>query len=236
MRCPRRVRASVAGGHDVSALYFETDTADGFREPGLSKERRLEPQIIIGLLTDATGFPLAVEAFEGDKAETATMLPVINAFKTAHQLTEVTVVADAGMRVVVHPRDPHPVGAHVVTRWRRQHPSQDVPDGHVFTHTLLLGFGCFHTLPSGRWPPYIAGASHAAAPGVTLLMFGFRRRGVAPMHAGMTLDEVRQCFTGAGWEQVDAERTSAEEMVERRVGRVIDHFELWCYRLRRTSS
>ena len=44
-----------------------------------------------------TGFPLTVEAFEGNKAETATMLPVINAFKTAHQLTDVTVVADAGM-------------------------------------------------------------------------------------------------------------------------------------------
>ena len=58
-------------------LYFETDQGDGFREPGFSKERRLEPQITIGLLTDATGFPLAVEAFEGNKAETATMLPTI---------------------------------------------------------------------------------------------------------------------------------------------------------------
>jgi hypothetical protein len=41
---------------DVSTLYFETDKADGFREPGYSKERRLEPRITIGLLTDATGF------------------------------------------------------------------------------------------------------------------------------------------------------------------------------------
>ena len=83
--------------YDVSTLYFETDAGDGFREPGFSKERRLEPQITLGLLTDATGFPLTVEAFEGNKAETATMLPVINAFKAAHQLTDVTVVADAGM-------------------------------------------------------------------------------------------------------------------------------------------
>ncbi len=83
--------------YDVSTLYFETDAGDGFREPGFSKERRLEPQITIGLLTDASGFPLAVEAFEGNRAETATMLPVINAFKTAHRLTDVTVVADAGM-------------------------------------------------------------------------------------------------------------------------------------------
>jgi hypothetical protein len=50
---------------DVSTLYFETDAGDGFREPGFSKERRLEPQITLGLLTDAAGFPLAVEAFEG---------------------------------------------------------------------------------------------------------------------------------------------------------------------------
>ena len=95
-RTPRLGPASLVL-YDVTTLYFETDAGDGFREPGFSKERRLEPQITLGLLTDAAGFPLMVEAFEGNKAETATMLPVINAFKTAHQLTDVTVVADAGM-------------------------------------------------------------------------------------------------------------------------------------------
>jgi hypothetical protein len=35
--------------YDLSTLYFETDTGDGFREPGFSKERRLDPQITIGL-------------------------------------------------------------------------------------------------------------------------------------------------------------------------------------------
>jgi Transposase DDE domain len=83
--------------YDVSTLYFETDTGDGFREPGFSKERRLEPQITTGLLTGAGGFPLMVSAFEGNKAETRTMLPVIEAFMAAHQLPDVTVVADAGM-------------------------------------------------------------------------------------------------------------------------------------------
>ena len=70
---------------DVSTLYFETDAGDGFREPGFSKERRLEPQITIGLLTDAAGFPLMVSAFEGNTAETTTMLPVIQAFMTARR-------------------------------------------------------------------------------------------------------------------------------------------------------
>jgi transposase len=68
----------------VSTLYFEAAKADGFREPGFSKERRLEPQITIGLLTDGSGFPLMVEAFEGNKAETKTMLPTITSFMAAH--------------------------------------------------------------------------------------------------------------------------------------------------------
>ena len=106
--------------YDVSTLYFETDAGDGFREPGFSKERRLEPQITIGLLTDATGFPLMVEAFEGNKAETTTMLPVINAFKAAHQPDRRhrgrrrrddlrgQPERDRGRRAVVHPGHPHP--------------------------------------------------------------------------------------------------------------------------------
>src|SRR5689334_8900309 len=40
--------------YDVSTLYFETDQGDGFREPGFSKERRLEPQITIGLVYHRT--------------------------------------------------------------------------------------------------------------------------------------------------------------------------------------
>jgi hypothetical protein len=131
--------------YDVSTLYFETDAADGFREPGFSKERRLEPQITIGLLTDATGFPLMVQAFEGNKAETATMLPVINAFKAAHRLTEVTVVADAGMISEANQTAIQAAGLsfilgtkiprlpQVVAEWRDTHLGLGIPDGHVFT-------------------------------------------------------------------------------------------------------
>ena len=48
--------------YDVSTLYFETDQGDGFREPGFSRERRLDPQITIGLLAGQDGFPLMVPA------------------------------------------------------------------------------------------------------------------------------------------------------------------------------
>ena len=57
----------------------------------------MEPQIIIGLLVDQNGFPLGLQSFEGNKAETKTILPVIEAFQAQHRLSKVTVVADAAM-------------------------------------------------------------------------------------------------------------------------------------------
>ena len=136
---------------DVSTLYFETDTGDGFREPGFSKERRLEPQITIGLLTGQDGFPLMVSAFEGNKAETKTMLPVIEEFMAAHGLPEVTVVADAGMISEANQKAIEAAGLsfilgaklphvpYAVKQWRREHPGQDIPDGHVFTQPWPAG-------------------------------------------------------------------------------------------------
>jgi hypothetical protein len=65
------------------------------RDPGpavASRTAQVQP-----LDRDRLPDKLMVHAFEGNKAETATMLPVINAFKPAHRLTEVTVLADPGM-------------------------------------------------------------------------------------------------------------------------------------------
>lgn len=60
-------------------------------------ECRPDPQITIGLLTDAAGFRLIVNAFEGNSVETNTMLPAIQLLMTAHQLVVVAVVAVASM-------------------------------------------------------------------------------------------------------------------------------------------
>jgi DDE family transposase len=137
--------------YDVSTLYFETDAGDGFRESGYSKERRLEPQITIGLLTGADGFPLMVSAFEGNKAETKTMLPVIEALMAAHGLPDVTVVADAGMISEANQKNIEAAGLsfilgmkiphvpYVVKQWRRDHPGEPIPDGHVFTQPWPAG-------------------------------------------------------------------------------------------------
>jgi len=131
--------------YDVSTLYFETDAGDGFREPGFSKERRLEPQITLGLLTDASGSRRRWLRLRATKPRPATMLPVINAFKTAHNLTDVTVVADAGMISEANQVALQAAGLSfilgtrilhlpdVVREWRDQHPDGPVPDGLVLT-------------------------------------------------------------------------------------------------------
>jgi hypothetical protein len=99
----------------------------------------------MGLLTDASGFPLMFQACQGNKAETAAMLPVVNAFKAAHQLTDVTVVANAGMISEANQTAIAAAGLSfilgtripflpdVVREWRDTHPGQEIPDGHVLT-------------------------------------------------------------------------------------------------------
>ena len=83
--------------YDVTTLYFEVQKDDDYRKPGLSKERRLEPQITVGLLVDSTGFPLEIQSFEGNKAEVKTIIPVLQSFKKRHGLKKITVTADAAM-------------------------------------------------------------------------------------------------------------------------------------------
>ena len=137
--------------YDASTLYFETSEGDGFREPGYSKERRLEPQITIGLLTDTSGFPLQLHAFEGNTAETKTMLPVIERFLADHPVKDVTVVADAGMlslknrNRIVDAGLSYIIGQkvpempYVIEKWKRDHPGQAIEDGQIFTATTYTG-------------------------------------------------------------------------------------------------
>ena len=43
--------------YDVTTLYFEAEKEDDLRKVGYSKERRVDPQIVVGLLVDRGGFP-----------------------------------------------------------------------------------------------------------------------------------------------------------------------------------
>jgi hypothetical protein len=67
----------------------------GSGRAGSPRSAAWTPQITIGLLTGQAGFPRMVEAL-GQQGRDKTMLPVIKSFMAAHQLPDVTVVADAG--------------------------------------------------------------------------------------------------------------------------------------------
>lgn len=83
--------------YDVTTLYFEADKEDDLRRVGYSKERRVDPQIIVGLLVDRGGFPLRIGCWEGDRAETTTIVPVVREFVRSAGIEHLVVVADAGM-------------------------------------------------------------------------------------------------------------------------------------------
>src|SRR5699024_8953237 len=83
--------------YDVTTLYFEAEHEDEYRKVGYSKERRVDPQIVVGLLVDRNGFPLEIHSFEGNTAETHTILPVLEAFQQRHQVADMVAVADSGM-------------------------------------------------------------------------------------------------------------------------------------------
>ena len=83
--------------YDVTTLYFEGEKEDELRKVGYSKERRVDPQIVVGLLVDRHGFPLEIGCFEGNKAETLTIIPIVKQFAERHGIADMVVVADAGM-------------------------------------------------------------------------------------------------------------------------------------------
>ncbi len=83
--------------YDVTTLYFEAEHEDELRKVGYSKERRVDPQIVVGLLVDRRGFPLEVGCFEGNKAETLTIVPIVKQFQERHGIEGMVIVADAGM-------------------------------------------------------------------------------------------------------------------------------------------
>jgi hypothetical protein len=83
--------------YDVSSTYFEGHCCPLARYGHSRDERRSNPQIVFGLLTDADGCPVAVEVFEGNTADPRTVAAQIAKLRERFELNEVVVVGDRGM-------------------------------------------------------------------------------------------------------------------------------------------
>jgi len=85
--------------YDVTTLYFETDSEDGFRENGFSKDgKHSQPQLVLGLLVSKDGYPLSYSLFPGKQYEGYTMVPIVEDFVRRFDLGhDFVVVADSGL-------------------------------------------------------------------------------------------------------------------------------------------
>jgi Transposase DDE domain len=83
--------------YDVTSTYLEGRCCPLARH-GYSRDSRPDrPQLVIGLLCAADGCPIAVEVFEGNTADPATVAAQIEKLKQRFRLRHVVMVGDRGM-------------------------------------------------------------------------------------------------------------------------------------------
>src|SRR5665811_248540 len=93
----------------------------------------IRDRVTVGLLVTAGGFPLEIAMFEGNKAETKTLIPVIEQFMTRHGITELVVVADAGMLSASNLNALEDAGCRFIVGSRQSHVPYDL-DSHFTAH------------------------------------------------------------------------------------------------------
>lgn len=126
--------------YDVTTLYFEAEKEDGLRRVGYSKERRVDPQVVVGLLVDRHGFPLEIGCFEGNKAETLTIVPIVKQFQARHGIVDMVVVADAGMLSSTNLRELDEAGLRFIVGSRVTKAPQDL-ESHFRWHGDVFADG-----------------------------------------------------------------------------------------------
>jgi len=83
---------------DVTTLYFESVVQDEIRDFGFSKDQKYHMvQIVLALVVDSQGIPLAYDVFKGNLAETKTLVPVLQKLRSRFSINNVTVVCDRGL-------------------------------------------------------------------------------------------------------------------------------------------
>lgn len=84
--------------YDVTTLYFEAFKEDELRKCGFSKDNKQnQPQIVIGLLVNQLGYPIAYDVFKGNTFEGHTFIPIILRLKKSYKIKDLVVIADSAM-------------------------------------------------------------------------------------------------------------------------------------------
>jgi len=96
--------------YDVTNYYFEIGENDGdendesgkvvvqgLRKKGVSKEKRQEPIVQMGLFIDDNGIPIAYRLFPGNKTDQTTLRPALEKSIDKMKFGKVIIVADGGL-------------------------------------------------------------------------------------------------------------------------------------------
>jgi Transposase DDE domain len=101
----RHLKDGTLALYDVSSTYFEGRCCP-LAHYGYSRDgKRDKLQITFGLLTNADGCPVAVEVFEGNSADPATLSSVIAKLRQGFGLKRIVLVGDRGMITTARIRD-----------------------------------------------------------------------------------------------------------------------------------
>ena len=83
---------------DVTTMYFESNKFDDLRQFGFSKDCKFnEVQVVVSLITDAFGNPLAYDLFAGNTYEGSTLESQAKKLKEKYKIQHAVIVADRGM-------------------------------------------------------------------------------------------------------------------------------------------
>ncbi len=83
---------------DVTTLYFESTMQGELRDFGYSKDGKFnETQVVLAVLANTEGLPLAYEVFPGCTSETKTLQFVLNQAVKKYKVKRIRVVADRAM-------------------------------------------------------------------------------------------------------------------------------------------
>jgi hypothetical protein len=101
----RHLKDGTLALYDVSSTYFEGHCCPLARY-GYSRDgKRDKLQITFGLLTNADGCPVAVEVFEGNTADPATLSSVVAKLRERFALKRIVLVGDRGLITTARIRD-----------------------------------------------------------------------------------------------------------------------------------
>jgi hypothetical protein len=95
--CKRHLSDGELVLYDVTSTYFEGRSCELAKRGHSRDGKRDKLQIVIGLLTDARGCPVAVEVFEGNTADPKTVAPQIEKLRVRFGLKRIVLVGDRGM-------------------------------------------------------------------------------------------------------------------------------------------